>query len=423
MPDSPDPSLSSKPGRPARLWIVGLAFVALAAIGLGQVFGGPAPRDRTRPLASPFAAAAAAPALPDTDPMDIWVDWGTNQGATERRIGGYQIEVSSSLDADGLHVPRIRLTGSGGATTEIVGAGAGYGANAAFAVTRLDASDTISQMLVSTFTGGAHCCSVLTVVESRDGAWRTYDLGSWDGDTPAMPRDLDGDGVKEFRFVDQAFLYAFASYAESWAPPVIQKLIDGRIQDVSKASVYRPVFAQSAVNSRIACLERSNGACAAYVASAARTGRLDAAWTEMLDAYDQASDWTLPTACRVRTSGSCPSGAEMTFSTYPEALQWFLGEHGYAEKVYVAPRDATGPSYDCGAARTASERAICRSADLSVLDRTLAVAYARAMALSRDRSALRATQRAFHLARRDEGDVIELASLYEDRIGELLAID
>lgn len=288
------------------------------------------------------------------------------------------------------------VTDSAGATTEIVGAGTGYGANAAFAVTRLDASDIVSQVLVSTFTGGAHCCSVLTVVESRDGAWRTYDLGSWDGDTPAMPRDLDGDGVKEFRFVDQAFLYAFASYAESWAPPVIQNRVDGRIEDVSKASVYRPVFDKAAADSRIACLERSNGACAAYVASAARAGRLDGAWAEMLDAYDQASDWTLPTACRVRTSGSCPVGAEMTFSTFPEALQWFLGEHGYTRKVYIAPLDATGPSYDCGAARTVSERAICRSSDLAMLDRTLAVAYSRAMALARDRAALRATQRSFH---------------------------
>jgi hypothetical protein len=421
MPDKPDPFSSPKPGRPAHIWIAGLALAALAAIGLGQVFGGPAPRDGTQPLPTPVAATA--PAVPDTDPMDVWVDWDTNQGATDRRIGGYRIEVSSGLDADGLHVSRIRLTDTAGATTEIVGAGAGYGANAAFAVTRLDASDTVSQVLVSTFTGGAHCCSVLTVVESRDGAWRTFDLGSWDGDTPAMPRDLDDDGVKEFRFVDQAFLYTFASYAESWAPPVIHKLVDGRIRDVSKAAAYRSVFEQAAAGSRIACLERSNGACAAYVASAARAGRLEAAWAEMLDAYDQASDWTLPTACRIRTSGSCPTGAEMTFSTYPEALQWFLGEQGYTRRVYIAPLNATGPSFDCAAARTISEQAICRSSDLAVLDRTLAVAYSRAMALARDRAALRATQRSFHRAKRDEGDIARLSALYEMRIGELLAVD
>lgn len=368
-----------------------------------------------------MAAAAAPPA--DTDPMDVWLDWDSSQGPMERRIGGYRIEVSSSLDAGGLHAPRIRLTDAAGAATEITGVGTGYGANAAVSVTRLDATDVVPQVLVSLFTGGAHCCSVVTVLESRNGQWRTYELGSWDGDTPAMPRDLDGDGVKEFRFADQAFLYTFASYAESWAPPVIQKIVDGRIQDVSKAATYRPVFEKAAADSRRACLESSNGACAAYVASAARAGRLDAAWAEMLNAYDQMSEWQLPTACRVRTPGSCPAGAEMTFSTFPEALQWFLGEQDYTAKVYVAPLNATGPSYDCGAARTVSERAICRSPDLAVLDRTLAVAYARATALSHDRAALRDTQRTFHQARRDEGDPVRLALLYEDRIDELLAID
>lgn len=419
--EQPDPFSSPDPRRRTGLWIAGIGLVALAVLGLLKAADSPEPRTDAQALASPMAAAAPEPA--DTDPIDLLVAWDSGQGPTKRQIGGYQIEVSSSLDSSGLYAPRIRLTDAIGSTTDVAGVGTGYAANAAFAVTRLDAKDAVSQVLVSLFTGGAHCCSVVTVLESRDGEWRTYDLGSWDGDTPVMPWDSDGDGVKEFHFVDQAFLYAFASYAESWAPPVIQKIADGRVQDVSKAAAYRSIYEQAAVSSRTACLEKSNGACAAYVASSARSGRLDAAWAEMLNAYDQVSAWQLPTACRVRTSGSCPTGAEMTFSTFPEALQWFLGEHGYIDRVYVAPLNATGPSYDCGAARTLSERAICRSPDLAVLDRTLAVAYARAMALSRDRAALRATQRIFHQARRDEGDHDRLASLYEDRVDELLAID
>ncbi len=420
-PERPDPFSNPEPPHRKGLWVAGLALAALGVFGLLKAADGPNPQSEARPLAAPVILAATA--APDTDPMDVWVEWESSHGSTEHRIGGYRIEASSSLDSSGLYAPRIRLTDATGATTEVTGVGTGYAANAAFAVTHLDAKSPVPQVLVSLFSGGAHCCSLVTVLERRDGQWRSYDLGSWDGDTPAMPQDLDGDGVKEFRFADQAFLYAFASYAESWAPPVIQKIVGGRVQDVSRAATYRPIYEQAAANSRSACLEKSNGACAAYVASAARAGRLDVAWTEMLNAYDQVSDWQLPTACRVRTSGSCPTGAEMTFSTFPEALQWFLGEHGYAAKVYVAPLNATGPSYDCGAARTVSERSICRSPDLAVLDRTLAVAYARAMALSRDRTALRATQRSFHQARRDEGDVVMLASLYEDRIDELLAID
>jgi len=162
------------------------------------------------------------------------------------------------------------------------------------------------------------------------------------------------------------------------------------------------------------CLASRSSACAMRCS----TCSVDISTTRVNDSWSR-----LPTACRVRTQGECPVGAEMTFSTFPEALQWFLGEHGYISKVYVAPLNATGPSYDCGAARTPSERAICRSPELAVLDRTLAVAYTRATALSHDRTALRAAQGAFHETRRDQDDSVRLASLYETRIDELLAID
>lgn len=422
MTQTPDPFSSPEPPNRFGRWVVALVGAGVIGAGLWwAVDRSPAPVQSQPLVASQIAAPAALPA--DTDPLDAWIDWRSDQGATDRRIGGYRIEASSTLNAEGLYAPRIQLTDAAGVRTEVRGEGTGYGANAAFAVTRLDGNDPTAQVLVSTFTGGAHCCSVLSVHESRDGQWREIDLGSWDGDVPAMPRDLDGDGTKEFEFVDQAFLYAFASYAESWAPPVIRKLVDGRVQDLSKSAAFRTIYDRDAAESRTACLERSNGACAAYVASAARAGRLDAAWAEMLGAYDQASEWPLPTACRIRTAGSCPVGAELTFSTFPEALQWFLGEHGYTDKSYVEPLNAAGPSFSCGAARTPSERVLCQSPDLAVLDRTLAVAYARAMALSRDRAALRSSQRAFHDARRNETDSFRLTALYEDRIGQLLSVD
>lgn len=422
MPQTPDQISSPEPPNHFGRWALALGATAILGGWIWSTIDKTAVPTRPQPLLS--SQAGPAPIAPvDTDPMDVWVDWRSDEGTADRTIGGYRIEASSTLNSDGLYAPRIQLTDAAGVTTEVFGEGTGYSASAAFAVVKLDPADTASQVLVSTFTGGAHCCSVLSMHESRDGQWRIADLGSWDGDRPAMPRDLDGDGVKEFQFVDQAFLYAFASYAESWAPPVVHKVTNGHVQDASKAAAFRAVFARDAAESRTACLDRSNGACAAYVASAARIGRLDAAWAEMLGAYDQASDWILPTACRVRTAGSCPVGAEMTFSTYPEALQWFLGEHGYTDKAYVEPLNAAGPSFSCGAARTISERAICQSPDRSVLDRTLAVAYSRASALSRDRVALRASQRAFNSMRRDQGDGPALTAMYERRISELLSID
>lgn len=422
MSQTPDPFSSPEPFPNKKAWIIGAAVAALGLYGVWQATAGSLePRALRAPVA--FSPTDASPAPTDTDPLDQWVEWDASQGAIDRRIGGYRIEVSSSVDASGLFAARVRLTDSAGLVSEVTGEGTGYSAGARIAVSRLNPTDPVAQVLVSSFSGGAHCCVRLLVLESREGAWRTSDLGSWDGDSVALPTDLDGDGDREFQFRDQAFLYAFAPYADSWSPPVVEALVNGRVEDVSDAPGYRAVFTSDAAQTRTACLERSNGACASYVASSARAGHLDAAWAEMLDAYDQAADWDLPVACRIRTSAACPAGAELMFSTYPEALQWFLGEHGYAAKSYVAPLNASGPSFDCGASRTPSERAICQKPALGLLDRTLAVAYARAHALSRNRAALRTSQRAFHTARRDLADSVALTALYEARIGELLAVE
>jgi len=422
MSQTPDPFSSPEPVPKRKIWIIAAAVAALGLYGVWQATSGPGePRAVRTSIA--LSAPEASPAPADTDPLDQWVEWDASQGAIDRQIGGYRIEVSSSVDASGLYAARVRVTDSAGLVSEVAGEGTTYSAGAQVAVTRLNPADPVAQVLVSSFSGGAHCCVHLLILESRDGAWRTFDLGSWDGDTAPLPTDLDGDGDREFQFRDQAFLYAFAPYADSWSPPAIKALANGKVEDVSDASGYRAVFTRDAAQTRTACLERSNGACASYVASSARLGRLDAAWAEMLGAYDQAADWDLPVACRVRTAAACPVGAELTFSTYPEALQWFLGEHGYTVKSYVAPLNANGPSFDCGAARTPSERAICQTPALGLLDRTLAVSYARAHALSRNRPALRTSQRSFQTARRDLADSVSLTALYEARIGELLAVE
>lgn len=158
-------------------------------------------------------------------------------------------------------------------------------------------------------------------------------------------------------------------------------------------------------------------------ASAARAGKLDDAWTVMLQSYDQASDWTLPTACRLRTAGECPGDAQLAFGSFPEALQWFLGEHGYTPPIYVEPLWATGPSFDCGGVTAEGELVVCADAGLATLDRALTVVFTRASALSRDRRGLRSAQRAFLDRRNQTRDVAELTGLYQARIDQLLAIE
>ena len=105
------------------------------------------------------------------------------------------------------------------------------------------------------------------------------DFGEWDGDySDRMPSDLDGDGVIDFVFYDNAFLYAFASYAESGAPPLVMNVVDGDVVDVSDRPGFRYLFEDALREHRQYCLRprdmSPNGACAAYAAAAARVGRV-----------------------------------------------------------------------------------------------------------------------------------------------------
>jgi uncharacterized protein YecT (DUF1311 family) len=400
--------------------LVGIALLVLVGIGSALASGQHKPSPPAPPIAA--MATASAPALPaPTDPTDTWIEWDSADGPKHFQVGTYSLDAASVFQ-DELNAPQFALRGESGAPLTWTGDGTSWSAAGQFAVTALS-SEPSQVILLSSFSGGAHCCVTLTLAAEHGGAWRQLELGSWDGDRVDLPADLDGDGVKEFRFADQAFLYAFTSYAESYAPPIIHKIRDGQVRDVSGEPQYRPVFAAYAQQTREACEKSGNGACAAYVAAAARAGKLDEAWAVMLGSYDQAQVWELPKACRLRTAGACPTEAEIKFATYPEALQWFLGEHGYAPKVYVEPMRSSGPSFDCSRVTSPGENAVCGSPSLAEMDRALALVFARAMALSPDRTRLRSAQRTFLASRNATADVEALAALYQSRIEQLVAIE
>lgn len=401
--------------------LIGIAVLVLGAVGIAILV----PRMKatgTEPTAAPVALTAApgAPVLEDTAPQNEWVNWEVGK-ATTYRVGGFDLSFSAVVQ-DELNVAKLRVAAADGLLTELTGNGLSWPAQADFAVIQLDARSSDRQLLFASFSGGAHCCTSLTMLERASGTWRQTDLGQWDGETPALPSDIDGDGRKEFVFRDQSFLYTFDSYAGSWAPPIVMSVADGRMTDVSDQARFRLVYRRELADARKACAEQSNGACAGYVALAARSGQLDEAWAFMLRSYDQQADWTYPTACRVRTAAACPAGAEQAFATFPESLQWFLGERGYTPASYVEPLNTRGPSFSCGAARKASERAICANDALASWDRLMARAYTRAMALTPDRPALRASQRAFLESRDQGGDPVKLEALYNARVRELSMI-
>jgi hypothetical protein len=168
----------------------------------------------------------------------------------------------------------------------------------------------------------------------------------------------------------------------------------------------------------------NNGACAAFAATAARLGQLDSAWKVVLASYDRGSSWALPTACRTMpTQPTCTPEATVTFQTYPEALRWFLGEGGYAPKVYLAAADATGPSFPCASVTSGVLKLVCAVPDLAKADRNLAELYGRALALSPDPAATRDAERQFIQTRNNAPpDAFTLYRLYEARLAVLLDV-
>lgn len=186
-------------------------------------------------------------------------------------------------------------------------------------------------LMLQSFTGGAHCCNHISLVISVGRRLRVVDFGLWDGDyEEEAVRDLNHDGRLDFVFADNNFLYAFVPYAASDAPPQIFNVVNGRIVDVTANPDFRALNEAAARDSRERCVHHDpggdqNGACAAYVAAAARLGRFDAAWAEMLQSYQHDYNWELPTGCRIDDSNRpCPAADQIHYRDYPEALRHFL---------------------------------------------------------------------------------------------------
>lgn len=165
------------------------------------------------------------------------------------------------------------------------------------------------------YTGGAHCCFNIQLILPDGPAPGIVSLGNFDMEMMTdIPSDVDGDGRTDFVLRDNDFLYAFASFAGSFAPPQIWNVESGRAVNVSAAPRYRALFVDAMAETRPICLDRQsgerNGACAAFVAAAARIGEADSAWAEMLQAYDREGD-----------------GDER--GPFPRRLRAFLVAHGY----------------------------------------------------------------------------------------------
>jgi hypothetical protein len=243
------------------------------------------------------------------------------------RRGGFSIRPIVTVSAPGSKL--VTLSKAGPDASDLYD-------NLRVTVGRWDRAGHLFVMLTS-YSGGAHCCTLLRLAAPIGASLKPVEFDEMDGDFFRVPRDLDGDGRLDFVIVDQGFLYAFTSYAASYAPPRVYNVTDRGVVDVSSRPSFAPLFRRDMAAAGKACMDRQNsgrnGACAAYVADAARLGQFDQAWKVMLRSYDRNSSWELPPACLdIHLDGTCLDKAVVHYNNYPDSLRAFLKGFGYIRR-------------------------------------------------------------------------------------------
>jgi hypothetical protein len=197
-------------------------------------------------------------------------------------------------------------------------------------IAEIDPGNANPEVVVSFYTGGAHCCSDTSVVtSSAEGAtWTTVDVGEFDGG-PLLASDIDGDGRYEFETRDNAFLYTFGCYACSEAPLQVIAIENGAVNNVTSEARFKPAH-EAWLKAMIGSLpdEDANGFLAGYVGEKILLGESKPAWDLMLAYYDKASDWGLEVCDQpLNQDGEC-TGQKVKL-TFPDALERMLNESGY----------------------------------------------------------------------------------------------
>lgn len=84
------------------------------------------------------------------------------------------------------------------------------------------------------YTGGAHCCTYSVIYRFNPQRGNYYYIRHAWGNSGYRLQDLDKDTLPEFRSQDDAFSYAFASYAASGRPVQIWQYRKGKMIDVTR---------------------------------------------------------------------------------------------------------------------------------------------------------------------------------------------
>lgn len=181
-------------------------------------------------LAPSAAFARSAPSGPQTASASL--------GSTTATLTWTQPDGEASSGVDDLHLMITR----GGAEAfsqdlpflcDSCLVGAGTPDTPPLQVADLDA-DGEPEVLVDTFSGGAHCCFELSVFGFQSAAGTYGHVERPLGNVFFQLQDLDQDGRTELVTADDRFAYAFTSYAGSAFPPLVLNYAGGQLTDVTR---------------------------------------------------------------------------------------------------------------------------------------------------------------------------------------------
>lgn len=251
-----------------------------------------------------------------------------------RQVGPLTIVLDSTAAGRGMRV--ARMTGRSGSRVLFSTSYTDYPSptpDAVARVVRLDPATPNPQIVFTMYTGGAHCCSATRIAtEDRSGKWVIRSAESVDGMGYGL-EDVDNDGHVELVDVDNAFLYAFASYAESWAPPVVYRLSGGQLREVTKEASIRPYLRRQLREMDLAAsaspaLWTNKGFLAGWVGAKARLGQVEEAWPRVTALLDRPDLFSAEVCAIRKPMRDCPADQRRP-ATFAEALRAHLAHHDY----------------------------------------------------------------------------------------------
>ncbi|SDB36104.1 hypothetical protein [Bauldia litoralis] len=283
-------------------------------------------------LAAVAASAACAQPVDPEYPTTEFADGSDTASVTVGSLTATIVmERRPRIDPD-FDSPVLTVTVDGAPVLEIVGVAAGFDFPATEAsIAEIDPENDGPEILFTSYSGGAHCCTQTIVAAEADGRWVAVPIGEFDGDGGYL-RDANGDGVAEIVTYDNRFLYEFDCYACSAAPLLIVTVRGGKAYDASADQRYlanhREWLEQLEEGIEPDEQWKSPGFLAGWVAAKIRAGEGDDAWKQLSDNWNFAADRGEEVCLVDKAIDDCPKLSRATL-TFPERLKLFLERTHY----------------------------------------------------------------------------------------------